>query len=208
MPEKLRIILIIGPESGMDEQQQQICLASGSPRRRELLDQIGVRYMVKVAQIDESVRANEHADDFVVRLALEKARCIRMSGVELPVLSADTAVVIDDRILGKPSDRDAAINMLRLLSGNEHTVHTAVSLVAERESFRLSTSRVRFREMSANEIESYCDSGEPMDKAGAYAIQGKAAVFIENLQGSYSGVMGLPLFETADLLREFDINIF
>jgi septum formation protein len=160
-----------------------------------------------VAEIDESLLPLEKPQDYVVRIALEKARSVKQTGVAEPILSADTAVVVDGKILGKPGGRDEAITMLKILSGIEHHVYTAVALLADYEATRLNISQVMFRSMTHVEIEKYCDSGEPMDKAGGYGIQGIGAIFIENLQGSYSGVMGLPLFETAELLGEFNIEI-
>ncbi len=180
-----------------------LCLASASPRRSELLAQIGVRFGVDVADIDETWRKGEHADAYVMRMAREKALAVgARRGTTLPILGADTSVVIDDAVLGKPRDRDDAIEMLGRLSGREHRVLTAVCLVtAAAVTERLSTSRVRFRALTRAECAAYWDTGEPQGKAGAYAIQGLGSVFIEALAGSYSGVMGLPLFETAELLR-------
>lgn len=188
-----------------------ICLGSASPRRAELLQQIGVRFEVMVADIDESVQAEEDPQRYVTRMAEAKAQRVWQANREtglarLPVLAADTTVVLDDRIMGKPADRDDAIAMLTSLSGRTHEVLTAVSLLAdEHQSTRLSRSRVTFCQLEGVDIERYWSTGEPADKAGAYAIQGKAAVFIESLQGSYSGVMGLPLFEVGQLLEELDV---
>jgi septum formation protein len=178
-----------------------VCLASVSPRRRELLRQIGVPHVLAVPDIDEAVLPGEPAADYVVRMACGKARAVRAQGGALPVLAADTIVVIDERICGKPGDEAEGIAMLTQLSGRSHAVLTAVALAAGGAlAHRLSTSEVRFRQLSQAECVSYWRSGEPRDKAGAYAIQGRGAVFIEHLSGSYSGVMGLPLFETAQLL--------
>jgi septum formation protein len=180
----------------------QICLASVSPRRRELLTQIGVSFVVAGANIDETVRPGEAARAYVTRMAREKALAVRGAGQRLPVVAADTTVVVGGRIFGKPADRDAGIAMLETLSGRTHEVLTAVALADERGiADRLSTSSVRFRTLGSDECRAYWHTGEPHDKAGGYAIQGLGAVFIESLSGSYSGVMGLPLFETADLLR-------
>jgi septum formation protein len=180
----------------------RICLASASPRRRELLSQIGVPHIVRPAHIDETLRADESARDYVVRLAREKAQAVCAQDATLPVLGADTAVVLDGTIFGKPSGRDDAVDMLMRLSGRTHEVLTAVAL-ATRDALaeRLSVSRVTFRTLTREECDAYWDTGEPHDKAGAYAIQGRGAVFVERLEGSFSGVMGLPLFETAQLLR-------
>jgi septum formation protein len=190
-----------------------IYLASQSPRRRELLEQIGVHFDVLSVDVAELRQPGEVAAQFVERLALDKARAgWQHSPQDRPVLGADTIVVLDDEVLGKPADRTEAETMLARLSGREHQVMTAVALVGvlageEHEAMRLSINRVRFRDITAAEREAYCATGEPDDKAGSYAIQGRAAVFVEHLEGSYSGVMGLPVFETADLLREFAIPV-
>lgn len=186
-----------------------IYLASNSPRRRELLDQIGVRYGWLSGGIDEIPSPGESPEVFVLRLALEKARqglTLREERPPLPVLGADTVVVLDDTALGKPETHEQGVAMLAQLSGRTHRVLTAVALVdGEREASRLSVSHVTFREINPEEADLYWETGEPWDKAGGYAIQGRGAVFIERLEGSYSGVMGLPLFETAQLLEEFGV---
>jgi septum formation protein len=180
-----------------------ICLASVSPRRRELLAQIGVPHTVIGADIDETALPGETSRDYVARMARQKALTIWSKGEWLPVLAADTTVVLDDVIYGKPRDRADGIAMLGRLSSRTHEVLTAVALADKRGvRLRLSASSVRFRELTSEECAAYWDTGEPNDKAGGYAVQGAAAVFIESLSGSYSGVMGLPLFETAELLRE------
>lgn len=186
--------------------EKLLYLASGSPRRRELLAQLGVSFEIIVTDVDESLRAGEAPEDYVGRLARDKARAAlkRITGRRAPVLGADTAVVVDQDILGKPVDRNAAVAMLRRLSGRKHDVLTAVSIVdSEREVMAISRTVVTFRLLSDAEIEAYWESGEPHDKAGAYAIQGRGAVFIEAIRGSYSGVVGLPIFETARLLNGF-----
>ena len=187
----------------------QLILASASPRRQALLKQVGIAFRQQVAEIDETPLDNEAAEDYVVRLALEKARAVRQHSVDdgLPVLGADTAVVIDGRLLGKPESPAHARQMLQLLSGREHRVMSAVALVRSREAVQISVSRVWFRPLSENEIDAYWRTGEPQDKAGAYAIQGVGAIFIERLEGSYTGVMGLPLYETGRLLQDFGIQI-
>ncbi|RFA30276.1 septum formation protein Maf [Alkalilimnicola ehrlichii] len=194
------------------EYQPDIYLASNSPRRRELLDQIGVRYAWIDSGVEETLQEGESPEVFVLRLALDKARAghKRLDDEgrrDLPVLGADTIVVLDEQVLGKPRTHQDGIAMLAQLSGSTHRVLTAVALVdGEREATRLSVSQVTFRQLSEQERERYWATGEPNDKAGAYAIQGFAAVFIEQLEGSYSGVMGLPLFETGQLLEEFGID--
>ena len=184
-----------------------ICLASISPRRRELLSQIGVPHIFVGAHIDEAVLPGEAPRVYVTRLAREKALAIRQTGQSLPVLAADTTVVVDGRVFGKPHDRAHAIDMLGQLAGRTHEVLTAVALADSRGvSERLSASTVRFRQISLEERAAYWDTGEPCDKAGGYAIQGLGAVFVESLSGSYSAVMGLPLFETGDLLQTAGIQ--
>jgi septum formation protein len=179
-----------------------LCLASASPRRRELLAQIGVPHLVVPARLDERREPEESPAQYVQRLARAKALEVWQRQATLPVLAADTAVVVDGVIFGKPRARDDALTMLAALSGRSHEVLTAVTLCTARGlDGALSTSTVRLRALTAAERESYWQTGEPRDKAGAYAIQGLGAIFIEALAGSYSGVMGLPLYETAALLR-------
>jgi septum formation protein len=186
----------------------QLILASASPRRRELLAQIGIQFEQQVADIDETAGTGESPAAYVARVALDKARAVyRSDQPGLPVLGADTAVAVGGQILGKPADYEHARAMLRRLSGCCHEVFSAVALVARHEAVAVNRSRVWFRELAEPEIAAYWRSGEPLDKAGAYAIQGLAAAFIERLDGSYSGVVGLPLYETARLLQDFDIHI-
>jgi septum formation protein len=187
-----------------------LVLASASPRRSALLTQIGVAHEVQPARIDERCLRTETAEQCVLRLARQKALEVQSRhGTALPVLGADTAVVLDDEMLGKPSDRAAALAMLARLSGRTHTVLSAVAVAsAGRLRATLSRSEVRLRSLSSAESEAYWASGEPADKAGAYAIQGLGAVFVQELRGSYSGVMGLPLFETADLLAEIGVSLW
>jgi septum formation protein len=182
-----------------------IYLASGSPRRRELLQQIGVSFQLVGADLDETALQGESALAYVSRLAQAKATVgwerSRNSG-GAPVLAADTAVVLDGRILGKPKGLNDAMAMLLELSGRAHEVLTAVALrTAGGIEAKVSRSTVTFRSIDRSEARAYWETGEPSDKAGAYAIQGYAAIFISDLKGSYSGVMGLPLFETAALLK-------
>jgi septum formation protein len=186
-----------------------VCLASRSPRRRELLGQIGVPHVVATPDIDEAVLAGERALDYVVRMACCKARAVHSHGTGLPVLAADTIVVIDGHIHGKPANEEEGVGMLARLSGRSHQVLTAVALAADGGvTHRLSTSEVRFRRLTRAECLHYWRTGEPCDKAGGYAVQGRGAVFIEHLRGSYSGVMGLPLFETAQLLAAAGVPLW
>jgi septum formation protein len=190
--------------------QDFVYLASGSPRRRELLQQIGVSFRVVGMAVDEAVLPDETPSAYVTRLAAAKA----VAGWErsrdahqVPVLAADTAVVLDGRILGKPADGQDAEGMLRQLSGRTHEVLTAVALrTTDGLQSRISRSEVTFRSIAAAEAHAYWETGEPGDKAGAYAIQGRGAIFVADLRGSYSGVMGLPLFETAELLRRAGVS--
>lgn len=180
----------------------QIYLASKSPRRRKLLEQIGVHYALIATELEEEPLLGEAPEDYVLRVSLDKAKAGQklISGNELPVLGADTAVIVDERILGKPSCEDDAAAMLRTLSGRTHRVLSAVALVGSEESAVLSISEVSFRQIRSAEIRAYWQTGEPADKAGGYAIQGLGALFVRELRGSYSGVMGLPLYETGRLL--------
>ncbi len=185
-----------------------IYLASQSPRRRELLERIGIGFELVDAPVEEIPGEGELPEVFVLRMALEKARAgYRGLGERpsAPVLGADTIVVLDGEIMGKPRDEADALTMLERLSGQTHRVLTGVALADDREATRLSVSQVTMRPLTDEERRLYCATGEPRDKAGAYAIQGRGGVFIEHLDGSYSGVMGLPLFETTLLLDDFAI---
>jgi septum formation protein len=199
-----------------------IYLASRSPRRRDLLAQIGVRFEPLLfrdgarqdSDTDESVLAGEMPDDYVMRVAEMKARAawqrviMRRGLRRMPVLAADTTVALANEIFAKPADRDDAIRMLTQLSGTQHRVLTAVAVCSdERLEMALNVSLVTFAQIAEERIRAYVDSGEPFDKAGAYAIQGRAAAFVERVEGSYTSVMGLPLFETAALLRQFGIVV-
>ncbi|MBZ4194120.1 MAG: Maf-like protein [Candidatus Contendobacter sp.] len=190
----------------------QIYLASASPRRRELLRQIGITFCLLQVVVDETALPGENPHDYVARLARAKAQTGWQTlnpGQRHPVLGADTVVVIEGAILGKPRDRADGLAMLARLSGREHQVLTAVALATSVQiTVKVQESRVRFRELSPDECSAYWETGEPGDKAGGYGIQGRAATFITELRGSYSGVMGLPLFETAELLREFGLHLF
>lgn len=193
-------------------QQTGVYLASLSPRRYELLNQLGIAFEILSVAVDETPLKGELPSCYVSRLALAKARAGQESlqgKPLLPVLGADTIVVVDELILGKPRDRNEGLAVLAALSGRAHRVLSAVALVkGDREAVRVQESRVCFRTLSSAECRAYWDTGEPADKAGGYAVQGRAAAFISELQGSYSGVMGLPLFETTELLREFGICVF
>jgi septum formation protein len=202
-----------------------VYLASRSPRRRELLKQIGVKFetlMLRLAaprgaDVDEAQHAGESAADYVERVARTKAEVgaqalALRSMLAKPVLAADTVVIVDGEVLGKPADPQQAAAFLRRLSARTHEVRTAVAVALGSGSARrilqaTSVSRVTFGALTESQIKQYCASGEPYDKAGGYAIQGLAAVFVERLEGSYSGVMGLPLFETARLLRAVGVPV-
>jgi septum formation protein len=169
-----------------------------------------VRYAVVAAELDEVALPGEAAENYVLRVALEKARAGRSLTTrrpDTPVLGADTAVVVEGRVLGKPRDADDAASMMRLLSGRTHRVLSAVALVGTRERRAMSVSEVAFRVVAPEEARAYWETGEPADKAGGYAIQGLGALFVTDLRGSYSGVMGLPLYETARLLAAEGIEV-
>lgn len=198
---------------------QHIYLASGSPRRRELLKQIGVAFEPLLLRtqpprtdVEELPHPEESPEDYVVRVARAKAEAgwLRLYDRKLPkspVLAADTAIFLDGEIIGKPGGRERAEATLRRLSGRRHQVLTGVALAYEdRIEAGLSVTAVDFGEVSEAEIRRYAAGGEPWDKAGAYAIQGRAGAFVARIEGSYSGVMGLPLYETAQLLRQFDVS--
>ena len=191
-------------------------LASQSPRRGELLTQIGISFAVLAVDVDETVKYNEIAGDYVFRLAKEKAAAGWSAAKQKikPVLGSDTAVVINGEILGKPENKDDAKRMLNLLSGKTHQVMTAVALATPPKNSQqpelscvISVTDVTFKLLSNSEIKWYVGTGESDDKAGSYAIQGLAAAFITHLSGSYSGVMGLPLYETVELLNKAGISV-
>jgi len=196
-----------------------LCLGSASPRRSELLRQIGVPHCVRSVELDETVQPGEAPADYVLRLAAAKALAVQAArsaagAQSLPVLGADTTVTIDAAVLGKPRDSAELAAMFAQLGGREHEVLSAVA-VATRDAdgapqvrTRLSRTRVRFRAIGPGEAETYWATGEPRDKAGGYGIQGLGAVFVESIEGSYSGVVGLPLAETAALLREAGVPMW
>ena len=193
---------------GHNSEKPSIVLASASPRRRELLQQIGIDFHVVVADIVEQPLADEKPGDFVLRMAREKAlEVMQREGAGLLVPGADTAVILDGQILGKPVSRSNAVAMLSKLSGQTHDVFSAVAVaVSETEIHQaLNVTRVTFSKLEPDWIESYCDTGDSMDKAGAYGVQSKAAEKISRIEGSFYGVMGLPLFETAQLLKRAEV---
>ncbi len=182
-----------------------ILLASGSPRRRELLRQLPIQFKVAPADIDESACASESPKDYVQRMAIEKALAgFLKDGGEVPSMGADTIVLLDGEILGKPVSREDAVTMLQRLSGRTHEVYSAVAvaLATDRIIDTLNITAVTFGSMTKDWIAKYCQTDEPMDKAGAYAVQGDTGRFISRIEGSYTGVMGLPLYETARLLQK------
>lgn len=184
----------------------KIILASASPRRAELLDQIGVSYKIQAVNIDENNHFQEKPEALVKRLAEEKSQAIKNSVI--PVLGSDTLGTINNELLIKPKDFQHAKSMLQKISGEWHDILTAVSITyLDTTKTIVNNNRVLFREITNDEIQAYWNTGEPHDKAGAYAIQGIAACFIEKIEGSYSGIMGLPLFETSQLLEQFGISI-
>jgi septum formation protein len=200
----------------------RIYLASRSPRRRDLLKQVGVPFELLLlredlrrgADVDETPLPDESAGVYVLRIARMKAEmAVRQIAYrnlpQKPVLAADTTVVFDGEIVGKPDDAEHAARMLRALSGREHQVLTAVAVaLKEQLETQISVSSVWFRELSDAEVRRYCASGEPLDKAGAYGIQGRAGAFVTRISGSYSGIMGLPLAETVELLQKFNVPLY
>jgi septum formation protein len=191
----------------------RIYLASRSPRRAELLQQLGIDFEVLPSDIDEAVLLNEQPQAYVLRLAHAKAAaCLANLNTShlprLPILAADTTVSVDGQILGKPENAADAHAMLKLMSGRWHEVHTGLALASEHGiELALSSTQVEMAELSEDEITAYIASGEPFDKAGAYGIQGLASIFIRRIEGSYSGVMGLPVYETAILLKKSGIRV-
>ena len=189
-----------------------IYLASESPRRQTLLQQIGVPFRQLVCSIDETPLVKEVPAEYVTRMAREKAmagwRKVQKEGLTtLPLLSADTSVVLGSKILGKPDNPEQACDMLLSLSGIDHTVMTAIAVTdGEKTAVRLSTTQVRMTNFDCAQARAYISTGEPLDKAGAYGIQGFGAILVESIQGSYSGVVGLPLHETALVLKDFGIT--
>jgi septum formation protein len=182
-----------------------IILASASPRRRELLKQLAVTFKVAPADIDESIVAGETPTNYVLRMSREKALAgLAQNGGDIPAMGSDTIVVLNDRILGKPESQTEAASMLMRLSGQTHHVYSAVALASKPDKLlnTLNITAVSFGKLPMEWIKQYCQSEEPMDKAGAYAVQGGAGQYIARIDGSYSGVMGLPLYETAEILRQ------
>jgi len=191
------------------EEAPVLRLASASPRRRQLLELIGVPHVVTPADIDETPARNEAGADYVVRLARDKARVVHARHADLPVLAADTTVHVDGAILEKPHSEADCIRMLSLLSGRRHQVYTGLCVISTAApTVVCATTEVEFRSISKGEMRAYWASGEPRGKAGAYAIQGLGAVFVANVSGSYTGVMGLPLFETAQVLRRHGVPVW
>lgn len=185
----------------------RLCLASASPRRREILASLGLLFSVTAVDVDETPLPDEPPEDMVIRLAAQKALAVEVDAAAV-VIGADTAVVLDGRIYGKPGGRDDCVSILLSLSGRTHEVMTGVA-VRRNDVIRtaISVTEVRFRDIGPDEALAYWQSGEPGDKAGAYAIQGRGGIFVQAISGSYSGVVGLPVFETAQLLKEAGINV-
>ncbi|MDO6462410.1 Maf family protein [Granulosicoccaceae sp. 1_MG-2023] len=188
--------------------QATLILASASPRRRALLGQIGLQATVCPAQIDESVLPDETPAAYVARLAQEKAAAVARRSPGRVVLAADTAIAFAGQILGKPASPEQAVTMLTALSGKSHDVLTGAAIVYDHQChWKVVSTRVRMRQLSGSQIRAYVATGEPLDKAGAYGIQGLGAVLIAGIEGSYSNVVGLPLAETADLLQQAGIDV-
>jgi septum formation protein len=186
----------------------EIILASTSPRRRQLLTQLGVSYQVSAVTIDETPWVNEDPLAYVQRVSAAKSDAsAQLNSTLVPILAADTVVVLDKKIMGKPKNQQHAAEMLIALSAKTHQVYSAISLRGKQHWQRVNVTDVTFRALKPSEIEAYWQTGEPCDKAGGYAIQGLGSIFIQSIQGSFSAVMGLPLFETAELLTQQGINI-
>lgn len=186
-----------------------IILASQSPRRQELLRLLGVDFTIRTADIDETMDPALPPEEEVLRVGAEKAKTVAAAcGAEDIVIAADTIVVVDGRILGKPKNAEDAVRMLELLSGRGHTVMTGVTVLrgAQIQS-RVVSTQITFRRLTRREIEAYVSSGEPMDKAGAYGIQGRASIFVEHLEGDYFCVMGLPVCTLAQMLRAYGVEV-
>jgi septum formation protein len=181
-------------------EQNNLVLASGSPRRRAFLESLGLRFEAVGAEVDEAPREREQPAEYVIRIASEKARAVAGARPGALILAADTTVVLDGAPLGKPADAADARRMLRGLSGREHAVLTAVVLAGAAADQRVVSTAVRFRELTETEISWYVATGEPMDKAGAYAIQGIGGCLVREIRGSHSNVVGLPLAETLEML--------
>ena len=184
-----------------------LILSSSSLRRAQILDQMGVRYKISRHHVNELRDRSEGPEDYVLRMAEEKAMCgLSLIGFKKPVLGADTIVYLDRKIFGKPANLQEALSMLRELSGRKHCVYTSVAIadgsIVEK---RLAVSEVTFRDLDHNERLDYCNTGEPFGKAGGYAIQGFGAIFIKHLTGSFSGVVGLPIYQTSQLLKVFRV---
>ena len=187
----------------------QLILASASPRRKELLDQIKVSYEIYPVNLDETPLPNEKPLAYVQRLAAEKsAACVAQLKTQLHVLAADTSVILGDLIMGKPQNQKDAVEMLTQLSGKTHQVFSAISLRGRKHLQAVSITDVTFRSLTEQEIIDYWHTGEPLDKAGSYAVQGIGGIFVKSIVGSFSGVVGLPLFETAELLSKQGIEFF
>ena len=184
----------------------KLILGSGSPRRQQLLQQLGVVFTSDAPDVDESLLADESPVEYVLRLAVTKARVVVSRHPGSVVLGADTTVFHDGNILGKPESKDDGVAMLKALSGTTHEVVSGVAIIADREEVFSVISKVTFRRLNAAEIDWYWDSGEPADKAGGYGLQGAGGAFVETIEGSYSNVIGLPLAETVRVLRDFGIE--
>lgn len=204
--------LDLGTASGyLTSMKTPVILASNSPRRKELLQQVGIPFVADPADVDESVRPGELPAVYAVRVALDKGRVAAKRAGKGIVLAADTIVLVDGSILGKPSGADEAVSILKRLSGREHEVITGVAIIeaaSGKELARHETTRVRFRRLKEQEIKAYVATGEPLDKAGAYGIQGKGALLVERIDGCYFNVVGLPLSMVENMLYDFGISVW
>jgi septum formation protein len=193
----------------MSESNPVLVLASASPRRRQLLELVGIPFIARPAAIDEEHRPNESPLEYALRTAREKVQAVASRGLGLPVLGADTVVELDGEIFGKPRDRDQALTMLRSLSDEVHQVHTALALsVGDRCQGLVDTARVRFWPLSDDVIRWYVDTGEPRDKAGAYAVQGAGGMLVSSVEGSPHTVVGLPIHRLPELFARLDLDFW
>lgn len=187
---------------------KKIILASKSPRRKQILEQVGLKFTVVVSDFDETRIKFKTPQEMVKKLSLEKARIIAAKNPNVIIIGADTTVIYKNEIIGKPTSKQDAVRILKLLSGKVHEVVTGFTVVGGKKSItKAVTSRVKFKQLSEAEIKAYVETGEPMDKAGGYGIQDKGGVFIENIQGDYFNIVGLPIFAVSEVLKQFGVEI-
>jgi septum formation protein len=187
---------------------KKIILASKSPRRKQILEQVGLKFTVEVSDFDETQIKFKTPQGMVKKLSLEKAKIIAAKNLNAVIIGADTTVIYKNEIIGKPTSKQDAVRILKLLSGKVHEVVTGFTIISDKKSItRAVTSKVKFKQLSETEIKAYVATGEPMDKAGGYGIQDKGGVFIENIQGDYFNIVGLPIFAVSEVLKEFGVEV-